>query len=39
MKDGREVTVRPIRPEDEPLMVDFHSTLSDRTVYLRYLHL
>ena len=34
MKDGREVTVRPIRPEDEPLMVDFHSTLSDRTVYL-----
>ncbi|MGA9041423.1 MAG: bifunctional acetate--CoA ligase family protein/GNAT family N-acetyltransferase [Terriglobales bacterium] len=36
MKDGREVTIRPIRPEDEPLMADFHGTLSDRTVYLRY---
>jgi len=36
MKDGTEVTFRPIRPEDEPLMVKFHETLSDRTVYLRY---
>jgi acetyltransferase len=36
-KDGTEVTIRPIRPEDEPLMVEFHGTLSDRTVYLRYL--
>ena len=36
MKDGRQVTIRPIRPEDEPLMADFHATLSDRTVYLRY---
>jgi acetyltransferase len=35
-KDGREVTIRPIRPEDEPLMAEFHRTLSDRTVYLRY---
>ena len=25
-----------IRPEDEPLMAEFHRTLSDRTVYLRY---
>jgi acetyltransferase len=33
---GREVTIRPIRPEDEPLMVEFHKTLSDRSVYLRY---
>jgi acetyltransferase len=31
-----EVTFRPIRPEDEPLMVDFHLTLSDASVYLRY---
>ena len=30
--------MRPIRPEDEPLMVKFHGTLSDRSVYLRYLH-
>jgi acetyltransferase len=36
MKDGQTVTIRPIRPEDEPLMADFHRTLSDRTVYLRY---
>jgi acetyltransferase len=36
MKDGREVTIRPIRPEDEPLMAEFHRKLSDRTVYLRY---
>lgn len=36
MKDGRAVTIRPIRPEDEPMIVEFHHTLSDRTVYLRY---
>ena len=38
MKDGAEVTIRPIRPEDEPVMVKFHETLSDRTVYLRYFY-
>jgi acetyltransferase len=36
MKDGTEITIRPIRPEDEPLMIKFHETLSDRSVYLRY---
>ena len=36
MKDGRQIIIRPIRPEDEPLMVKFHGTLSDRSVYLRY---
>ena len=36
MKDGTPVTIRPIRPEDEPLMVKFHTTLSERSVYLRY---
>ncbi|PYX32482.1 MAG: acetyl CoA synthetase subunit alpha, partial [Acidobacteria bacterium] len=36
MKDGTEVTLRPIRPEDEPLMSKFHETLSDRSVYMRY---
>ena len=35
-KDGTAVTIRPIRPEDEPLMVHFHTTLSERSVYLRY---
>src|SRR5690606_35663430 len=28
MKDGKPVTIRPIRPEDEPLLVEFHRTLS-----------
>jgi acetyltransferase len=36
MKDGAEVTLRPIRPEDEPLMAKFHETLSERSVYMRY---
>jgi acetyltransferase len=36
MQDGSQLTLRPIRPEDEPLMVKFHETLSDRSVYLRY---
>ncbi|HUJ30274.1 MAG TPA: bifunctional acetate--CoA ligase family protein/GNAT family N-acetyltransferase [Candidatus Acidoferrum sp.] len=39
MKNGAQVVLRPIRPEDEPLMVKFHETLSDRTVYLRYFHM
>jgi acetyltransferase len=37
-KDGSQVTIRPVRPEDEPAVVKFHATLSDRTVYMRYLH-
>ena len=37
--DGTPVTLRPIRPEDEPLMVKFHKTLSDRSVYFRWLHM
>ena len=28
--------VRPIRPEDEPLMIRFHEQLSERSVFLRY---
>lgn len=36
MKDGEDVTVRPIRPEDEPLLVKLHEVLSERTVYMRY---
>jgi acetyltransferase len=35
-KDGTLVTVRPIRPEDEPLMIKFHESLSERSVYMRY---
>ena len=35
-ENGLTVTIRPIRPEDEPLMVRFHEKLSEDTVYLRY---
>ena len=36
MGDGTPVNIRPIRPEDEPLIAKFHETLSDHSVYLRY---
>ena len=36
LKDGREIVLRPIRPEDEPLMVEFHRRLSGQSVYQRY---
>ena len=36
-KDKTKVTVRPILPEDEALLVKFHQVLSDRTVFMRYL--
>jgi acetyltransferase len=36
MKNGEPVTVRPIRPEDEPLLIRLHQALSERTVYMRY---
>jgi acetyltransferase len=35
-EEGVHTTIRPIRPEDEPKMVKFHETLSERSVYLRY---
>ncbi|MGH9712188.1 MAG: bifunctional acetate--CoA ligase family protein/GNAT family N-acetyltransferase [Candidatus Acidiferrales bacterium] len=38
-KNGAPVTIRPIRPEDEPLMVQFHASLSEQSVYLRYFHM
>ncbi|MGV3662177.1 MAG: bifunctional acetate--CoA ligase family protein/GNAT family N-acetyltransferase [Prosthecobacter sp.] len=36
MRDGSEVTLRPICPEDEPCMVAFHHTLSEGSVHSRY---
>ncbi len=36
-RKGDKLTVRPIRPEDEPQLVRFHESLSDRTVYKRFL--
>ena len=38
LKDGTAVTIRPIRPEDEPAVVKFHEKLSERTVQMRYFH-
>jgi acetyltransferase len=35
-RDG--ITIRPIRPEDEPLVLEFHRHVSDYSVYLRYFH-
>lgn len=37
-RDGRELMIRPIRPEDEPLLVKFHEGLSERSVSFRYFH-
>ena len=36
---GAAVVLRPIRPDDEPMMVRFHEGLSDRSVYQRYFHM
>jgi acetyltransferase len=36
LKNKLAVTIRPIRPEDEPMMVKFHETLSEESVYHRY---
>ena len=34
--DGERFLIRPIRPEDESLIIAFHRTLSAETVYQRY---
>jgi acetyltransferase len=36
MKNRTAISIRPIKPEDEPLMVKFHHTLSAESVYQRY---
>jgi len=38
LTDGTPIIIRPIRPDDEPLMVAFHQTLSEESVYLRYFY-
>ncbi len=37
MEDKTQVTIRPIRPEDEPKVIQFHKDLSQETVRQRYL--
>ncbi len=36
LADGRELTVRPIRPDDEPMIKDMFYSFSEQTKYLRY---
>jgi acetyltransferase len=36
MKNKAPILIRPIKPEDEPMMVKFHETLSEESVYNRY---
>lgn len=36
LRDGTKILTRPIRPEDEPLVVDLHRRLSQQSVRLRY---
>ncbi len=36
LRDGQQVLVRPIRPDDEPLMKDMFYSFSAQTIYLRY---
>ena len=36
--DGLDLRIRPIRPEDEPLMEAFNSSISPQSIYLRYFH-
>ena len=38
LHDGARLTLRPICPGDEPAMIRFHRSLSDRSIYLRYFH-
>ncbi len=38
IQTGEEVLIRPIRPEDEPLMASFNRTISPYSIYLRYFH-
>ena len=36
LADGRELVVRPIRPDDEPMIKDMFYSFSEQTKYLRY---
>ncbi len=38
LPNGEPVSIRPIRPEDEPQMVEFHQQLRPDSIYLRYFH-
>ncbi len=38
LPDGRDVTIRPIRPEDAEIEQDFIRNLSDEAKYFRFMH-
>jgi len=38
LPDGRDVTIRPIRPEDAEIEQDFVRNLSDEAKYFRFMH-
>ncbi|MBL1210245.1 bifunctional acetate--CoA ligase family protein/GNAT family N-acetyltransferase [Geminocystis sp. GBBB08] len=38
LADGKEIKIRPIRPEDEPQVASFCQELSQQSVYLRFFH-
>jgi acetyltransferase len=39
LRDGTEVTVRAISPEDEPLIIELHASHSEHTLRMRYFSL
>lgn len=38
LRDGRRVRIRPIRPDDETLIVKLHEDLSEQSVYYYFFH-
>ena len=38
LPDGADVLIRPVKPEDEPTMIDFTLSLSPHNIYLRHFH-
>ncbi|WP_066349343.1 bifunctional acetate--CoA ligase family protein/GNAT family N-acetyltransferase [Geminocystis sp. NIES-3708] len=38
LANGKEIKIRPIRPEDEPQVASFCQNLSQESVYLRFFH-
>lgn len=39
LRDGTPMLLRPMKPEDEPLVFDFLNRCSDETIYFRYFRL
>jgi acetyltransferase len=39
LRDGTPILLRPMKPEDEPLVFDFLNKCSDETIYFRYFKL